>query len=83
MMTWLSKSDNRNIVSGSAGSAREGGGMATKKLVTTKDAGFQLMADYINNAAGSKWTKAQCEGKYRLGVLHVTTSRVLLCCLLF
>ena len=65
-MAWLSKADNRNIVSGSAGSAAEGGGMAGKKLVTTKDAGFQLMADYINAASDANWTKAHCEGKYRL-----------------
>ena len=39
--------------------------MASSKLVTTKEQGFQMMADYINHEAGCNWTRAQCEGKYR------------------
>ena len=39
--------------------------MAGGKLVTTKEQGFQMMADYINREAGCNWTRVQCEGKYR------------------
>ena len=39
--------------------------MASGKLVTTKEQGFKMMADFVNKEAGSTWTTAQCEGKYR------------------
>lgn len=39
--------------------------MGSSKLVTTKEQGFKLMAEFVNSKAGSTWTTAQCEGKYR------------------
>lgn len=39
--------------------------MAGAKLVTTKEQGFKMMADFVNQKAGCNWTTAQCEGKYR------------------
>jgi hypothetical protein len=39
--------------------------MSSGKLVTTKEQGFKMMADYINSNAGCNWNTAQCEGKYR------------------
>ena len=39
--------------------------MASGKLVTTKEQGFQMMVDYVNGQSGSSWNRAQCEGKYR------------------
>ena len=81
MLAWLAKAENRNIIAGailllllcyvspaltgSAGSAKQGGGMASNKLVTTKEQGFQMMATYVNEQAGCIWTRVQCEGKYR------------------
>ena len=80
-MMWLGKAENRNIIAGtilllllcyvspaltgSAGSAKAGGSMASNKMVTTKEQGFQMMADYVNGQSGSSWNRAQCEGKYR------------------
>jgi hypothetical protein len=52
-------------LTGSAGSAKAGGGMASSKLVTTKEQGFKMMAEFVNQKTGSTWTTAQCEGKYR------------------
>jgi hypothetical protein len=39
--------------------------MASTKLVTTKEQGFKMMAEFVNLKTGSTWSGTQCEGKYR------------------
>lgn len=42
LMTWLSNCDNRNIISGAAGSAQNNGGMNSSKLVVSKAQGHVI-----------------------------------------
>jgi hypothetical protein len=39
LMTWLSNSEHRNIITGAAGAAQNNGGMASGKLVVSKAQG--------------------------------------------
>ena len=64
MLSWLSFADNRNIVTGAAGSAQNGGGMSGSKVVTSKDAGWGLLAAHLTKTCGVTFDKKQAQNKF-------------------
>jgi hypothetical protein len=67
VLTWLANVDNRNIVTGAAGSAQNGGGLAGSKVVTSKDAGWGMLAAHLNATfrnAGVTFDKKQAQNKF-------------------
>jgi hypothetical protein len=61
LMTWLSQSENRNIISGAAGAAQNNGGMASGKLVVSKSQGhvIQILIPFIYSLSTltlNRWT---------------------------
>ena len=67
VLSWLSITDNRNIVTGAAGSAQNGGGLSGSKVVTSKDAGWGMLAAHLNATfrnAGVTFDKKQAQNKF-------------------
>jgi hypothetical protein len=67
VLSWLSNADNRNIVTGAAGSAQNGGGLSGSKVVTSKDAGWGLLAAHLNATfrnSGVMFDKKQAQNKF-------------------
>jgi hypothetical protein len=67
VLSWLSVPENRNIVTGAAGSAQNGGGLAGSKLVTSKDAGWGMLAAHLNATfrnIGVTFDKKQAQNKF-------------------
>ena len=67
VLTWLANPDNRNIVTGAAGSAQNGGSLAGSKVVTSKDTGWGMLAAHLNATfrnAGVTFDKKQAQNKF-------------------
>ncbi len=67
VLSWLSNADNRNIVTGAAGSAQNGGGLSGSKVVTSKDAGWGMLAAHLNvtfRNSGITFDKKQAQNKF-------------------
>jgi hypothetical protein len=66
-LSWLSVPENRNIVTGAAGSAQNGGGLSSGKVVTSKDAGWGMLAAHLTETfrtSGVVFDKKQAANKY-------------------
>jgi hypothetical protein len=67
VLSWLSNPDNRNIVTGAAGCAQNGGGLSGSKVVTSKDAGWGMLAAHLNTTfrnIGVTFDKKQAMNKF-------------------
>ena len=64
MLSWLNIAENRNIVTGAAGSAQNGGGMSGSKNVTSKDAGWGMLAAHLTKTCGVQFDKKQAQNKF-------------------
>jgi hypothetical protein len=67
VLAWLSNPDHRNIVTGAAGSAQNGGGLSGSKCVTSKDAGWGMLAAHLNATfrnIGVTFDKKQAQNKF-------------------
>jgi hypothetical protein len=67
VLSWLSVPENRNIVTGAAGSAQNGGGLSSGKVVTSKDAGWGMLASHLNETfrtIGVVFDKKQAANKF-------------------
>jgi hypothetical protein len=67
VLSWLSNPDNRNIVTGAAGSAQNSGGLSGSKIVTSKDAGWGMLAAHLNATfrnSGITFDKKQAMNKF-------------------
>ena len=67
VLSWLCVPEHRNIVTGAAGSAQNGGGLSGSKCVTTKDAGWGMLAAHLNTTFRSSnltFDKKQAQNKF-------------------
>jgi hypothetical protein len=67
VLQWLAVPENRNIVTGAAGAAQNGGGLSSGKIVTSKDAGWSLLAAHLNEtfrSTGMVFDKKQAANKF-------------------
>lgn len=64
VLSWLSNADNRNIVTGAAGSVQNGGSLSGSKVVTSKDAGWGMLAAHLSKSCGVTFDKKQAQNKF-------------------
>jgi hypothetical protein len=65
VLAWLAVPENRNIVTGAAGSAQNNGGLASKTCVVSKDTGWVMLAKHLTESTGIAFDKKQAANKFQ------------------